>query len=94
MIETIPVMTDPLGRHWEQPDPEDILVDDKHALMSLASFEKIRDYSRSEPTALYAGKMWKTQNGLILTIWYLHFVTESESADKVWIHARQIILVD
>jgi len=55
----IPKITDPLGRNWEQPDGSDILVDDECAVMSRKSFDKLKDYSVSQPSALYDGKMWK-----------------------------------
>jgi hypothetical protein len=54
-------MTDPLGKYWEQPPREEILVDDTHAVMTKKNFEQLKDYSRSQPTGAYQGKMWKAQ---------------------------------
>lgn len=56
---TIPAITDPLGRHWQQPSPDEILIDTTHALMSEVTFNQLLDYSQSQPSAVYAGKMWK-----------------------------------
>lgn len=56
----IPKITDPLGRNWEQPDAGEILVDDEYAVMSKKSLDRLKDYSGSQPSALYNGKMWKT----------------------------------
>ena len=51
-------MTDPMGRHWRQPPRERILIDDTHALMDLATFEQLSEYSCTIPTGVYPGKMW------------------------------------
>ena len=59
----IPPITDPLGKHWEQPDRARILIDDTHAVMSQDDFEKLLDYTASQPTGTYVGKMWRAQYG-------------------------------
>ena len=58
-MTVIPPITDPLGRYWEQPPVSDILVDDTHAVMTRTTLEKLADYSRSQPTGVYPGKMWR-----------------------------------
>jgi hypothetical protein len=60
----IPVMDHPLSRRWEQPSLDDILLDETHALMTQATFDALREYSCSQPTGVYPGKMWKRHNGL------------------------------
>lgn len=55
----IPLMTDPLGRYWEQPLVKDILVDDTHAIMTTKTFEELADYTYTNPSGVYPGKMWK-----------------------------------
>lgn len=60
---TIPTITDPLGRSWDQPSREHILIDDTHALMSRASFEALAEYSATVPSGVYDGKMWKRCDG-------------------------------
>ena len=61
------------GKYWKQPARENILVDDKHALMSRADFDELPDYTASEPSGVYAGKMWKAQYGSERRWWLLWF---------------------
>lgn len=58
-VYAIPPMLDPLGRYWLQPKREEIEVDATHAVMSRSAFAKLSDYSRSQPSGVYSGKMWK-----------------------------------
>jgi hypothetical protein len=60
----IPPMTDPLGRHWKQPDRSSILVDDAHAVMDRHALETLAEYSSSRPSGVYPGKMWKRLDGI------------------------------
>ena len=60
----IPNMTDPLGKYWEQPDKENILLDDTYALMEKADFDKLCNYEASFPSGVYLGKMWRRNNTL------------------------------
>lgn len=87
----IPPMTDPLGRYWDQPNREDILVDETHAVMSEISFGLLLNYSYSVPTGSYVGKMWKAQaeDGT----WYLRWYAE-DTEDPLYIatHTREILL--
>ncbi len=55
----IPPITDPMGRHWSQPDRQSILIDATHAVMSRQTFESLAEYSCSTPTGVYVGKMWR-----------------------------------
>lgn len=64
MINTIPPITDPLGRHWQQPDTTAILIDDTHAVMDSATFKRLAEYSATRPTGVYPGKMWRRHDGL------------------------------
>lgn len=59
----IPPMTDPLGEYWVQPKLDQILVDDKTAVMKRDAFDMLHEYSFSIPNGTYAGKMWKLFNG-------------------------------
>lgn len=59
----IPDMDDPMGQHWDQPSRDKILVDDKVALMEQSAFDALHDYSHSQPTGVYPGKMWRAQYG-------------------------------
>lgn len=71
-LTVIPAMTDPLGRYWTQPGRNEIAVDDTHAVMSRRSFDLLSEYSRSKPTGVYPGKMWKavTREGTPYLCWY------------------------
>ncbi|MEI8017490.1 MAG: hypothetical protein WCH39_04775 [Schlesneria sp.] len=54
-------MTDPLSKYWEQPSRDGILLDDHYALMDTCTFDKLKNYSRTVPSGVYPGKMWKAQ---------------------------------
>lgn len=56
-------MTDPLGRHWEQPTRDQIQIDDTHALMEKDAFWALHNYSTTMPTGVYPGKMWRAFRG-------------------------------
>jgi hypothetical protein len=91
-INIIPPMTHPYGKHWEQPDISEILIDDTHAVMGSDTLSKIKDYSRSLPSGVYAGKMWRASDDGI--VWYLKWWTDSETApDKCTNHTREIIIL-
>lgn len=57
--QIIPPITDPLGKHWQQPHRRFIELDNTHALMSEQTFKGLKEYSTSIPTGRYEGKMWK-----------------------------------
>lgn len=59
----IPPITEPKGMNWEQPAASEILIDDTHAVMTLSTFVQLKEYSASNPTGAYEGKMWKRHNG-------------------------------
>ena len=64
MNTTIPPITDPMGRHWEQPPAHSILLDDTHAVMTEQTFCQLAEYSGSTPSGVYPGKMWRRHDGL------------------------------
>lgn len=58
----IPEMTDPLGRHWQQPaDIRDAPIDSTTILLNPVQFARLLNYSASEPSGVYAGKCWKRE---------------------------------
>lgn len=59
----IPLITDPLGRSWQQPARHLIEIDATHALMDQATFDGLAEYSASNPSGVYPGKMWKRHDG-------------------------------
>lgn len=87
----IPPMTHELGRYWEQPDRSEIEVDGTHALMSPAAFYALSDYSRSNPSGVYEGKMWRR---LADGVWFLcWFENEPLSTDWLLVKTRRILVV-
>lgn len=68
----IPPMTHPLGKHWQQPSADSILIDDTHAIMDSKALDSLADYSRSMPSGVYPGKMWKAiaKDGRRFLCWY------------------------
>ena len=86
----IPVITDPLGKQWRQPDQSEMLIDDKHAVMYEPAFENLYDYSHSYPTGSYAGKMWKRyQDGRWLLVW----IEPAKAANHLVYQYREIIIL-
>ena len=59
--QVIPLMTDPMGQHWDQPALSEITIDDKTATMSRETFCKLKNYSTTIPSGVYPGKMWKAE---------------------------------
>lgn len=59
----IPPITDPMGKHWSQPNRSQILIDATHAVMTQETFDQLAEYSCSFPTGVYPGKMWKCNVG-------------------------------
>lgn len=76
MNNTIPLITNPLGRHWGQPNIASILVDDTHAVMNAATFKQLAEYSVSTPSGVYPGKMWKRNHGM--------FDPDCKPQDRQW----------
>lgn len=66
----IPPITDPLGKHWRQPNPENFAIDCTHALMTEADFQMLPEYSTTVPSAVYSGKCWKSERR---GVWYLRW---------------------
>ena len=62
-LQPIPLITDPMGRGWSQPDRREIVIDDTSALMTRRVFNQLHEYSASFPSGVYPGKMWKRHDG-------------------------------
>jgi len=92
MNNTIPEMADLRGKYWEQPNRDDILIDDESALMNKESFKKLKEYSTSIPSGKYPGKMWKSNCGKELG--YLVWFSVSEDPKFLDINHRNIIIVE
>lgn len=91
-MNVIPPITDPLGKHWQQPAVKDITLSDTHALMSQANFDLLREYSSSVPSGTYDGKMWKSQYGP--NTWHLcWYGPHPQSSTLIAINRREIVVV-
>lgn len=85
----IPQMTGPLSRYWEQPNKENILIDDTHAMMDKAALRLLKEYSCSLPSGVYEGKMWKLKTNLG---WVLRWYGPSVDPNKCSINNRIILI--
>jgi len=102
-LEPIPRITHPLGQHWDQPDRSEIILDGTHALMSLKTFEALKEYSASNPSVVYEGKMWRRHDGAFdfefvarggRPRWMLCWYGRSDKPEHVSNNSRLIILSD
>jgi hypothetical protein len=64
-INQIPLMDDPLGRHWNQPAGlrDRVLIDDTHAVIAETDFLALPEYSSTIPSGVYPGKAWRRHDG-------------------------------
>lgn len=62
-LSPIPPITDPMGAGWRQPKRAAIEIDEVHALMSRSTFDALAEYSASNPSGVYPGKMWRRHDG-------------------------------
>ncbi len=94
----IPPITDPLGSCWSQPKTDGWLLDENSVIMPMCDFEKLAEYSCTNPTALYAGKCWKRhverpRKGI--DKWYLCFCTDVPNDPRyIDINTREILIID
>lgn len=86
----IPPMVHPHGKHWEQPNPDDITICGEHAFMDQTAFDKLKTYSTSTPSGVYEGKMWKAEKKD--DNWYLCWYENDESGQKCHIRYKIIVI--
>lgn len=82
---------------WVQPHRDHILVDDKTAVMSEREFNSLKEYSHTNPTGVYPGKMWKLQSQSLhgkQGIWYLCWFGPVDRDDCCYIYRRPIQILD
>lgn len=85
-------MTHPWGSSWNQPRKENILIDDTHAIMDKKSLDELNEYSCSQPSGVYDGKMWKSKHG---NEWFLKwFCPSSRGKDFCSTEIREILICD
>lgn len=93
-INSIPAITDPMGRYWKQPDRSELEFRDGAAFMSAEAFDALYDYTYSHPSGLYAGKMWKSFHYGV-NIWFLQYVDDDpHEKSTVIIYSRAIAVTD
>lgn len=65
----LPRMTDPLGRHWRQPNGlrDRVKIYETHATIQERDWRRLPQYESSVPTGAYAGKAWRRGHYLC---WY------------------------
>jgi len=92
----IPPMDHPLSRHWHQPSASAIEIDNTHALMSRKTLEALPEYSCSQPTGVYEGKMWRRRRVYVADCdeWLLCWYGLSDKPDCVSNHVRKILIVE
>lgn len=87
--EIIPDMIHPLGKYWQQPNKDNIVIDDRNALMGKDSLDELHEYSMSIPTGVYAGKMWKAK---VLNKWILRWFGSENDKGLLPILSREILI--
>lgn len=92
-MNSIPPITDPMGKYWEQPPVENILIDDSHAVMNRCCFDKLIEYSSSIPSGVYLGKMWKaiTEDGRKFLRWFGVVENRNDICSR---NQREILIVE
>lgn len=61
-LDVIPAMDHPYAKHWTQPDRSRIVLNDTHAFMHPSALDELADYSCSQPSGVYPGKMWRSSD--------------------------------
>ena len=74
-VNTIPEITDPMGKCRGQPSRQNIIIDDTHALMFETTLYQLAEYSHSMPSGVYPEKMWRAK---WREIWLLRWYGESD----------------
>lgn len=91
MLNAIPPMTDPLGKHWEQPaDIRTVEMDDTHVILTPGHIRQLSNYDRSMPSGVYSGKCWLRENGP--TTWLVWYGEETTSGSQEFHVCRRIVL--
>jgi hypothetical protein len=84
----IPPITHPDGlRYWEQPAVDEIAIDEHSAIMTEATFKKLLNYERLNPSGVYVGKMWR--RGAEWLCWH----SQSRREECLLLNSRRIIVV-
>jgi len=88
----IPIMDDPLGKHWDQPaDIMQAPMDEKTILLRPDQFRDLCDYSASLPSGVYPGKCWKSQDK---RGWFIRWYGEETPEGNCQVNNRDIEVVE
>lgn len=55
----IPLMDDPLSVYWDQPSHNQLFFTEEAVIVPRHAFNALKEYSSSNPSGAYHGKMWK-----------------------------------
>lgn len=86
----IPRATDPMAKYFDMPDRDEIVIDKTHAVMTEKTFNCLANYSASNPTGVYAGKMWKRKTS---SHWVLCWWTDSKQEGFCDTNTREILVL-
>ena len=87
----IPLITDPLGKHWDQPDTSKFIFRGDTVLLTQVEFDQLPEYSMSTPSGVYIGKAWKSSVG---HDWRLLWYAPHNTKGKCLINNRVIVITD
>jgi hypothetical protein len=73
----IPAIPETFCTSWKQPPLSLYGISATHALMTLATFRELKEYSASSPSGTYPGKMWRRHNGA----WDKQFLDQGGTAE-------------
>lgn len=91
-FNAIPAITDPMGRHWQQPaDIRLAPMDAQHVQLTARQVAGLLEYSSSYPSGTYDGKCWLRKNGA--TCW-LCWYEPCDVPGQIGIDSREILVVD
>lgn len=100
-FRTVPPMTDPMGKHWRQPDMSVVNIAGETVELTKREFDALAEYSTSYPSGVYIGKCWKretmeqTPKGMRGTgIWYLVWYGPHADPKKCSINSRLIKFIN
>ena len=83
----VPPITNPMGRHWDQPDANEIIFHEHHVRMRRMTWEALPEYLVSRPSGVYVGKMWRSRK-------HLHWYGPSDKPDEVLTHSMPAMVCD
>lgn len=75
-----------VDRLWIQPFEENMIFDDKDGkvMMSEKDYDMLKDYTNSQPSCIYEGKMWKRKMGRLGNKkWYLCYAHDPNLREKI-----------